>query len=245
MHIDRFDEDHIITMPKAHVEGIATFRIAPELSGTSYIRSSSGYTSRIDYSSKGWFKGESNSFIASIYRGNDERNPLYVLEGNWSGGYTIKEGKGKSLQTVDLASLRKTPLQVASIEDQHPLESRRAWQHVVAAINDNDILAVGYEKGKIENQQRALRKEEKAVGKVWERRYFTHATEDPVAERIRKACGCTADIVAEDDMIWKFDEDKYKKTIADHSGPLKSAPLGRFDSGVALTDELDTETAQA
>ena len=244
MHIDQFDEDHLITMPKVHVEGIATFRIAPELSGTSYIRSSSGYTSRIDYSSKGWFKGESNSFVASLYRGDDERNPLYVLEGNWTGAYTIKCTNGKSHHTVDLAALRRTPLQVASIEEQHPLESRRAWQHVVNAINDNDILAVGHEKGKIENQQRALRREENDIGKIWERRYFTKITEDPAVVRILNACGSTAEM-GEDEMIWKFDEHKYRRTIVDQSGPLKSPPLERSDSGVALMDDLDAESAQA
>lgn len=241
LHIDQFDEDHIITMPKAHVEGIATFRIHPELSGTSYIRSSSGFTSRIEYSSKGWFKGESNSFVASLYRGNDERNPLYVLEGNWSGAYTIKCANEQSRQTVDLATLRRTPLRVASIEEQHPLESRRAWQHVVNAINDNDILAVGHEKSKIENQQRELRREEKDVGKVWERRYFTRITEDPVASRILNACGSTTEM-EEDHNVWKFDENKYKKIVVDQSGPLKSSLLERSDSGVALSNDLETET---
>ncbi len=230
-------------MPKTHVEGITTFRIAPELSGTSYIRSTSGYTSRIDYSSKGWFKGESNSFVATLYRGENEQNPLFVLEGSWSGAYTVKDKMGKTLQTVNLAALRRTPLQVAPIEDQHPLESRRAWRHVVDAIHENDIFAVGHEKSKIENHQRALRREEKAAGKVWERRYFTHATDDPVAKRILKASGPAVEVAA-DEMIWKFDPAKYEKTRGAQKPPLKSPPLERSDSGVATQDDSDADQAQ-
>ncbi|RYP83574.1 hypothetical protein DL769_001328 [Monosporascus sp. CRB-8-3] len=241
LHIDRFNEDHLITMPNAHVEGIATFRIAPELNGTSYIRSSSGYTSRIDYSSKGWLKGKSNSFVATLYRGDDEPNLLYVLEGTWSGFYTVKDKRGKAIQMVDLAALRRTPLQVAPIEEQHPLESRRAWQHVANAINENDILAVGQEKSKIENEQRALRKEEKAAGMVWETRYFTRVTDDPVAATILKTAGNAVNLHA-NDMLWKFDRDKYRRTIG-LDEPMKS-PLNRSDSGVALTDDDDTERAQ-
>ncbi|RYO93717.1 hypothetical protein DL762_000922 [Monosporascus cannonballus] len=241
LHIDQFNEDHLITMPNAHVEGIATFRIAPELSGTSYIRSSSGYTSRIDYSSKGWFKGESNSFVATLYRGDDEPNVLYVLEGTWSGFYTMKDKRGKVLQTVDLTALRRTPLQVAPIEEQHPLESRRAWQHVANAINENDFLAVGQEKSKIENQQRALRKEENAAGRVWERRYFTRVTEDPVAVTILKTAGNAVNL-GTDDMLWKFDMDKYRKTI--RGAEWMKSPLDRSDSGVALTDEDDADRVQ-
>ena len=240
LYIDKFDEDHIITMPKAHAEGIATFQISPELSGTSYIRSSSGYTSRIHYSSKGWFKGESNSFIAKLFKGDDERHPIYVLEGSWSGVYTVKDKNGRVIEKLDMESLRRTPLRVAPLEEQHPLESRRAWQHVVNAINDNDILSVGHEKGKIENEQRELRKEERAAGTVWERRYFTRFTVDPVAARVTGATGHNP-CAEVDDTIWKFDEGKYKKTISAAEAPLKSPPLERSDSGIALVDESDEE----
>ena len=240
LHIDQFNEDHIITMPKAHVEGIATFRISPELSGTSYIRSSSGYTSRIDYSSKGWFKGESNSFVAKLYKGNDERHPINILEGSWSGAYTIKDKSGRTTEKFDLGALRRAPLRVAPLEEQHPLESRRAWRHVVNAINENVILAVGHEKGKIENEQRELRRAEIAAGTVWERRYFTKFTEDPVAARISKATGHKTGTEA-DDMIWKFDNEKYKATIGAGVEALKSPPLERSDSGIALVDESDED----
>ncbi|KAI1375483.1 Oxysterol-binding protein [Hypoxylon crocopeplum] len=239
LHIDRYDEDHWITMPKAHVEGIVTLQIAPELSGVSYIRSSSGHTSRINYSCKGWLKGKSNSFTATLYADHDEDNPLYVLEGQWSDSYTIKNAKGKILDTVNLASLQRTPLQVAPIESQHPLESRRAWKQVVDAIHANDIFAVGHEKSKIENAQRALRRQEKDAGETWKGRYFTQVEEDPIAERLSiKSKAGPAD--AQDRMIWKFDDGKYMKIIENQRNGIKSPTHTRFDSGVGFLETEET-----
>ncbi|XXH02993.1 hypothetical protein Hte_009383 [Hypoxylon texense] len=238
LHIDKYNEDYCITMPKVHVEGIVTFQIAPELSGSSYIRSSSGYTSRINYSSKGWVKGKSNSFTATLYADHHENDPLYVLEGQWNDSYVVKDGKGKVLDTIDLASLQRTPLQVAPIESQHPLESRRAWKHVVDAINANDVFAVGHEKSKIENAQRALRRQEKDAGEIWSRRYFTRAERDPVAEKLSVTSKARA-AEGHDTMIWKFDDEKYKRTMEYQQSGIKSPTHSRFDSGIGII-EIET-----
>ncbi|KAI0890959.1 Oxysterol-binding protein [Annulohypoxylon nitens] len=235
LHIDKYNEDYLITMPKVHVEGIVTLQIAPELSGVSYIRGSSGYTSRINYSSKGWIKGKSNTFTASIFRNDDENNPIYVLEGRWCDSYTIKDGKGKLMDTVNLTSLQRTPLQVAPVESQHPLESRRAWKNVVNAIHANDIFAVGHEKGKIENAQRTLRRQEKETGETWKRRYFTHVKEDPIAEKLSIKTKA-APVDEHDGMIWKFDDEKYKRILDDQRNGIKSLTHSRFDSGVGFLE---------
>ncbi|OTB19162.1 hypothetical protein K445DRAFT_314034 [Daldinia sp. EC12] len=235
LHIDKYNEDYWITMPKVHVEGIVTLQIAPELSGVSHIRSSSGYTTCINYSSKGWLKGKSNAFTAAIYPDNDESHPLFALEGRWSDSYTIKDGKGKLLETVNLGSLRRTPLEVAPVESQHPLESRRAWKPVVDAINASDIFTTGHEKGKIENAQRALRKMERDAGKTWVRRYFTQVEEDPIAEKLAvKSKNPTADGPGR--MIWKFDEEKYKRIMENQRNGIKSPIRSRFDSGVGFLE---------
>lgn len=237
LHIDKYDEDHWITMPKAHLEGIVTLQIAPELSGVSYIRSSSGYTSRINYSSKGWLKGKSNTFTASVYPDHDEKKPLYVLEGRWSDKYAVKDGNGKLLDTVDLSTLKRTPLQVAPVDSQHPLESRRAWKHVVDAINKNDIFAVGHEKGKIENAQRVLRRKESEAGEIWKRRYFTHPQEDPVAEKLSIKGKGKSDVTdSQDKMMWKFDHEKYRIIIENQQNGVKSPTHFRFDSGVGFLE---------
>ncbi|KAH9903754.1 Oxysterol-binding protein [Xylariomycetidae sp. FL2044] len=286
MHIARYAEDHVISMPRVHVEGLVTLQIAPELNGTSYIRSSSGYTSRIEYSGRGWLRGRSNGFVATLYRDDDRdkdkdddnnssrKRPLYTLEGRWSEGYTIKENNNSRRQErgpqqaveVDLSSSsvaggrsRRTEIQVPPLEKQHPLESRRAWQHVARAIRDNDVRAVGHEKSKIENAQRALRRSEKAAGKKWEMRYFSPVEGRELAERLavgrrsrrrgegveekdekKKEKGEEGEAEQLDEEVrWKFDKVKYEKIMEGQRRGVKSPTHSRFDSGVGFMADED------
>ncbi|KAK6218208.1 hypothetical protein LQW54_002962 [Pestalotiopsis sp. IQ-011] len=238
--IDGYDEDHLFTMPKVHVEGIMTFQIAPELGGTSYIHSSSGYTTKIEYCSKGWLRGASHCFKATLFRDGAEKSPLYTAAGSWDGTYTIANSNGKVIETVDLASLKRTPLQVAPVEKQHPLETGRAWQHVIDAINNSDIFAIGHEKGKIENAQRALRKEEAREGRIWEQRYFTAAANDAAVEKLvlrGKSEPCN-----DYRVFWKFDRSKHDRVRENQLRGLKSPMHARFDSGIGvLPDDVALE----
>src|ERR1041385_7171834 len=86
-----------------------------------------------------------------------------------------------------------TPLSIAPIEEQDPLESRRAWRKVQEAIGRGDYEVTGAEKSKIENEQRELRKKEKEEGREWERRYFTRVEEDPIFTRLAEKREITAE----------------------------------------------------
>ena len=239
MHIDKYNEDHLVTMPKVHVEGLVTGAPSPELSGTSYIRSSSGYTTKIEYSGKGWIGGKRNGFIATIFSDANEKEPIYTAEGIWSGAYTIKEVKTKKkVETFDIDSIPRTPLQVAPLERQHPLESRRAWQHVIDGINNGDIFTVGSEKSKIEVAQRQMRKAEKAEGREFPRKYFSSAKEDSVATKL--AAGLKGTSMGSDtdtnNMVWQWDEEKYQRVQRNMQEGIKSPTHTRFDSGVSGMD---------
>lgn len=227
-------------MPKVHVEGIMTFQIAPELGGTSYIHSSSGYTTKIEYCSKGWLRGASHSFVAKLFRDGAEKSPLYTIAGRWDGSYTVTNSKGKVVSTVDLDSLKRTPLQVAPLDRQHPLETGKAWKHVIDAINNNDIFAVGQEKSKIENAQRALRKEEARDGRSWEQRYFKSVGVDPVIDGL--ALRSKHDPCHDYRVFWKFDKSKHDR-IKDHEmRDVKGSTHARLDSGIGmLPDDISTE----
>ncbi|TVY17146.1 Protein kes1 [Lachnellula arida] len=237
MHIDKYNEDHLITMPKVHIEGLMSASLAPELSGTSYIRSSSGYTTKIEYYYKGWVSGKRNSFLATIFHDKHEDEPIYVAEGQWNDKYTIKEGNRQNiLETVDVNTYSRTPLTVAPIQNQHHLESRRAWKPVVDAINQGDIFAVGQEKSKIENEQREMRKQEKREGKEFPRRYFSLAKEDPVGERLAEGLKNTSMKGAMDahHMIWLWDEEKYQQIQDNRKNGIKSPVHSRFDSAISM-----------
>ena len=67
LHIDKYNEDYLITLPALHIEGLITGSPYVELERSTLIVSSSGFTSKVDYSGKGWLSGKKNSFTASMY----------------------------------------------------------------------------------------------------------------------------------------------------------------------------------
>ncbi|KAF8539301.1 hypothetical protein BDD12DRAFT_104917 [Trichophaea hybrida] len=212
-HLNKFNEDYLITLPSLHIEGIVYGSPYVELNKSSTITSSSGYVATIDYSGKGWISGKKNSFTATLTR-EGSKEVLYTIDGQWTDKFVIKEGKTKNeLCTYDAKTTKTTPLYVAPIEEQDPLESRRAWQKVQEAIIRGDMETTGIEKSKIENEQREMRKQEKEENREWERRYFSQVEEDPVFTKL----AALRDITSEADKtggIWVFDEAKYAQALA-------------------------------
>lgn len=176
------EESYLITLPPLHIEGLITASPFVELEGTSYIQSSTGHIAVIDYSGRGYFSGKKNSFKARIYRDKlssaHKDNALASISGQWSGKSYIAKGHSSPSSSDELFydAKEKVPerLIVKPIEEQHPLESRRAWQKVAEAIKKSDYDLIQQEKSLIENQQRDLRKEERSAGTSWETRWFDH-----------------------------------------------------------------------
>lgn len=208
--IPEYDETYLITLPNLHIESLIFGTPFVELNDSTYITSSSGYTAKIDYSGKGWLSGKKNSFTASLYPTHKEKDVLYSVAGQWTKTFDIIEGspkKGTIIDTYDAEATPTTPLIVAPIEEQDPLESRRAWAKVAAGIADGNMEITGNEKTKIEVSQRELRQQEKSEGKVWERRYFSQSEKDATLDSL----GPTINLNPEADKtggIWRFDEDK-------------------------------------
>ncbi|KAF3927753.1 hypothetical protein ABW21_db0208376 [Orbilia brochopaga] len=218
LHIDAFDEDYFISLPALHIEGLVYGTPYVELEKSTVIQSSSGYFAKIEYSGKGWVSGKKNSFTATLQK-NGSREILYSVAGQWTDSFTIKKGKIE----IDAYCARTnptTPLTIKPLEEQDPLESRRAWAKVATAIDKCDYEETGLEKSKIENAQRELRKKEKADGTTWTRRYFSTVDEHPLiakladtASRWTVAQGSGAlmlDEPAKTNGIWVFDEGKYQ-----------------------------------
>ena len=171
--------------------------------------------SKIDYSGKGWVSGKKNSFTATLYPVGKEKDVLYTVEGQWTDSFTIKAGGGSGLKkaepidTYNAKAAKITPLTVAPIEQQDPLESNRAWQHVAAAIVKSDMDTVHVEKSKIENSQRELRKREKDEGREWQRRYFKGSTPpDPLFEKLAKPIPGERIEAEKTGGVWRFDQSK-------------------------------------
>jgi len=212
-------DTYLITLPSLHIEGLVFGSPFIELDGASYITSSTGFTAKIDYSGRGWLSGKKNSFTASLYRTGSEKDVLFNVTGQWSKNFEIYSGSakhnGKStlVETWDPEQVPHAKLSVAPVEQQYPLESRRAWSKVAAAIAKADLDTVGREKSKIENAQRELRAKEKAEGRTWERRYFSASdTQDPVLAELGSIVGLAEN--GDSDKtggLWRFDRSKAEK----------------------------------
>lgn len=138
-----------------------------ELSDSSYIASSTGFVSVIEYKGKGYFSGKSHSFKAHIYpplpgfvamaAADPENLPLpsmtakYVAEGTWVGTSKLKTGAPFTDVTGP-----KVEVQVADIETQDEYESRRLWREVSRGIRTGDFELASREKSKIEVRYRFL-----------------------------------------------------------------------------------------
>ncbi|EGO52852.1 hypothetical protein NEUTE1DRAFT_91582 [Neurospora tetrasperma FGSC 2508] len=210
----------LITLPSLHIEGLIFGSPFIELDGASYITSSTGYTAKIDYSGKGWLSGKKNSFVASLYPTGKEKEVLYNVSGQWTKSFEIHSGAAKHnskstlVDSWDPEKQHHTPLTVAPIEKQHPLESRRAWSKVANAILKGDLEAVGQEKSRIEVAQREARAREKAEGRMWQRRYFSVHTDAP--DRVLTLLGPAIGLAEHGDAdktggLWRFDATKAEK----------------------------------
>jgi hypothetical protein len=183
-----------------------------ELEKSTKIVSSTGYVAKIDYSGKGWLSGKKNTFSASLFKESEgEKNPLYTVEGQWSGKFSIKDARTKDvIDTWNSKENPVTPLALAPLEQQDLYESRRAWSDVAANIQKGDMDAVSGYKSRIETAQREQRRIEKEEGREWVRRFFNRIDEgadDPQVQRLAKV----ADLAFETDKtggIWRFDAQK-------------------------------------
>lgn len=186
------DESYLITLPPLHIEGILVASPFVELEGKSYIQSSTGLLCVVEYSGRGYFSGKKNTFKARIYNDSkdskDKEKALYTISGQWSGTSKIRKNstnntnsKSKEESTLFYDATR-TPaehLMVKPLEEQHPLESRKAWKDVANAIKLGDFDLIGQTKTELEEKQRDMRKAEESKGVSWQRRWFKDVDYSP------------------------------------------------------------------
>ncbi|KAK5131088.1 hypothetical protein LTR08_001306 [Meristemomyces frigidus] len=208
LHFDKWDEDYLITLPALHIEGLIGGSPYVELNQSTYIVGSNGFTSRIDYSGKGWVSGTKNSLKAVMYPHGKEKSKdsiIYYADGSWTGDFTIKDAKKHVVEQYNAKKEPKTALKVAPLQEQDPLESRRAWQKVAEAIQKGDMNTTAHEKTIIEESQRALRKKEQSEKRQWERRFFTRLTSVPLLDQLFKEVPYGSPEQDQTNGIWMFD----------------------------------------
>ncbi|KAJ9612720.1 hypothetical protein H2204_014977 [Knufia peltigerae] len=206
LHLSRHDETYLIPLPNVKVRGILTGNPYPELQGTYHIPCTSGYTSTIEFASKGLFSSsdKKHSFDAKVYReGDEEKKPLYSVTGHWDGEFLIRDVKRDvEVEKFDVRSAKTTPLVTEPLEDQDPWESRLAWRGVREALLRGDMQGAADAKSRLENGQREMQKVDED-GKHWKRLFYEAGQRDEVAEELGRKIGQTID-PADTVAAWKF-----------------------------------------
>lgn len=165
------------------------YAIAPyvELTGTSFIQSSTGLYCSIEYTSRGWISGERNHFKCYLRRnGGNQKEYIYKMEGQWSGKSTITKYKGSTEPFLDVTALTPAIMHVKELEEQDEMESRKIWQKVSEAIRANDTNTAGIEKNKIETKQREEKQARMEAGQEWESEYFKWVEEEPTVATLQR-----------------------------------------------------------
>ncbi|KAG1774741.1 hypothetical protein EV702DRAFT_1122440 [Suillus placidus] len=165
---------------RLRIDGLSYGSPYIELAETSYIQSSTGWLSTIEYKGKGYFSGKSHSFKATLTP--PSHTSPHVIEGTW---HTTSKESHSGATFHDVAS-PKEEITVAPIEEQGEWESRKLWFGVAKGIREGDFESAATFKGKIENEQRQRRRDESAGGTTWELKHFKHVEHDPVYERLGK-----------------------------------------------------------
>ncbi|KAK4974736.1 hypothetical protein LTR28_010171 [Elasticomyces elasticus] len=225
LHLDKFDEDYLISFPDCKVKGFLSGKLYPELGGTCHIVSSTGLVSEISFSGEGFFSGTRNHFNAKMYSATDKKkSPIYLASGQWSGNFTITNATDENdIITCGPGPSPTAPLQIPDIIDQDPWESRNAWKHVLWALRKGDWQSTIREKTKLEEAQRAMRKKELLDGIQWQPKFFSSNKEDPVFSRLAAVTGWK--LQAERTKgIWRFNPEQKEKAVKPYHGDV--TPFG-------------------
>jgi len=213
LHLDKFDEDYLIPLPRVKVSGLLTGTPYPELTDTWEIVSSSGFVSVLDFSGKKILGvgGKKNHVHATMYRVDDVNRhaPIYEVEGSWSGEFTIRDvASRRDIETFDTDAQHLTKLRVAPPEEQDPWESRRAWAGVIDALARGDMQATSDAKSTIEQAQREMRKKEETKEQTWQPTFFTRTGHHETFERL---VALSTDSQRPEDAaigFWRFDAER-------------------------------------
>lgn len=170
--------------------------------------------------------GKKNSFTASLYHEGKDHQPLYIIDGQWTSEFTIKDVNTKSIVAAwNHKAQKTTPLIVAPIEQQDELESRRAWKKVADAIAKGDMNVTSYEKSLIETSQRNLRRQEKEEEREWDRVFFSRVDKTPHFDDLAKRIGESLEI-EKTNGAWRYDEEKAQKATI----PYRPGALSRVNT---------------
>lgn len=166
-------EEYVLTQPNIYARGILFGKLKLELGDQAIVKcKQTNLQADIEFKVKGFVTGTYNA-IHGVVRNTQNNSQLYEMHGKWNSDMTIKDIKsGKTSELFNPTKSKPILPDVRGLEEQEENESRRLWQHVVAALAKRDQNLATDEKFKIEDEQRQMQKEREAIGVEWKPRFF-------------------------------------------------------------------------
>ncbi|ORY55624.1 uncharacterized protein BCR38DRAFT_356614 [Pseudomassariella vexata] len=203
-------ESHLMTLPTMSIKGLIKGQPYPELEGTCYISSSSGFLATIDFECKRTmgFGSKRNSVRAELSNLRGDKEKLYKIDGQWNDSLKVVDcATGQVAEEFHVDGIPLTELSIKPVEQQDTWESRRAWGKVADAILASNLQRVNDEKKVIEEGQRAMREAEAEGGIEWPRLFFRNTDRDQEFEVLSRGIPVSESQSLEQDRtagVWKF-----------------------------------------
>ncbi|CAO3587832.1 unnamed protein product [Absidia cylindrospora] len=177
LYLQQWGEQYIIDFPYLMIRGFLTGAAYIELGGQCSITCNNGLQTALDFLPKPWFGGEYNHIKGSITNKDDKK--IYELSGRWSHQTFYTKMDETAATTADskvlLFDAEEEPMAervTPPDQEQKDVESHRVWGKVTAALATKDHQKANVEKTKIEDWQRAVRKERADNNMTWSPELF-------------------------------------------------------------------------
>ncbi|KAJ2655558.1 Oxysterol-binding protein 4 [Coemansia sp. RSA 1200] len=190
------DEIYCLTLPNLNICSILSGKPFLEMSSTTFIRSSKGYTAEFQWYTKPMLYGEYHKFDGKIFKDDavayvpngSSQEAIYTIKGRWVADSRITNVKtGEQDVFFDVSAQPAAEINIKPVEQQSLLESRRVWHKVSEALANGDYDVASREKTAIEEEQRALRKERAEANVEWKPSMFVWV-EDADDDEAVKTC---------------------------------------------------------
>ncbi|KAI8916574.1 hypothetical protein DFJ77DRAFT_489370 [Powellomyces hirtus] len=163
-------ERAVITCPKSGLKAVLEYKDEPTFGKPKFAVE--GKIFKYDFASDKAYSEKDRKEREKIGKIPDAE-VLCRLTGQWNGQITATEAGSTATRLLfDMNESTPAPKQVLSLDDQHPMESRKIWAPVTAALLQKDSNTATSEKRIIEDRQRAAAAELEKAGKTFDSWFF-------------------------------------------------------------------------
>ncbi|XP_073953275.1 oxysterol-binding protein-related protein 9 isoform X3 [Choristoneura fumiferana] len=161
-------EEYTLTFPNGYGRSILTVPWI-ELGGSVCIEcAQTGHRANVEFLTKPFYGGKKHRVTCEVFAGT-EKKPYYTAQGEWN---TRVDGRwtesGRTEVLFEVANMKPRRKRVAPVSRQTPLEARRVWRHVTAALRAADTDQATAAKSRVEQAQRDQAKARQANGDQWD-----------------------------------------------------------------------------